>query len=467
MRSFRVQLALRFTAAMGFAVAVISVASVLTLRAILDRELNASVVDVASIQAASVTDSPGGAMEFHEWELTPSEAASVRELMRYAQVWSEGGQSLLRSQFMERDLPLDRDALREAGEGELVWRDQSFGGMPVRSLYYPLDRFGPAHDRHVLQVAAPLVGRDEMIRRVSLFFAMVLVVVVVSSAVGSWWLAGRAVRPVHEVMDQAEAIGAGSLDRRIRAYADTREYRRLVEVLNTMLARIQRAFEAQNRFTADASHELRSPLTALRGEIEIALRRERSPEEYRRVLASAHEEILRLSRIAEDLLTLARADAGALPSDGVMEVGATARGIVDRLRPRAAARDVDLELEVEEEGTVPLDAGLVGQVLWNLTENALKFSPRGGTVAVRAGRDGDRLAMEVRDEGPGLGPEPERLFDRFVRLDPARTREGERSGTGLGLAIVRAIVDELGGEVVAENLPGGGARFRVLLPLAV
>lgn len=466
MRSFRAQLALRFTLSMALGVILISGASVLTLRSILDRELNASILNVASIQAASVTDSPTGAMHFHEWELTPDEAASVRDLIRYAQVWSEDGRSLLRSRFMTGDLPLDRDALRRAGEGELVWREQSYEGMEVRALYYPLSRFGPAHERHVLQVAASLTARHKMVRRLHLFFAAVTLAVTMASAAGSWWIAGRAVRPVHEVTDQAEAIGAGSLHRRIQAYADTREYHRLVEVLNTMLERIERAFRAQTRFTADASHELRSPLTALRGEIEIALRRDRSPEEYRRVLESSLEEILRLSRITEDLLTLARADAGALPR-GVadVDVGQVAERIVDRFRRRAEKKGIQLSLSVRGQGTLRLDPGLLGQVVWNLTDNAVRFTPPGGEVGVGVEGTPQSLEIVVSDTGPGLGEEPERVFDRFYRLDPARRRGEEESGTGLGLAIVKAIVEGFDGTITAENTARGGARFRVVLPV--
>jgi two-component system OmpR family sensor kinase len=466
-RSFRFQLALRFTLVMALGVVAISVASVLTLRAILDRELRESILNVASIQAASVADSPDGAMTFHEWQLTPDEAASVRTLIRYAQVWSENGQSLLRSQFMTGDLPLDRGALHEAGEGALVWREQRFADMGILSLYYPLARFGPAHARHVLQVAAPLEVRAEMVARLARFFAAVSVVVTLASALGSWWLAGRAVRPVHEVIDQAEAIGAGSLERRIHTYADTREYHRLVEVLNTMLARIERAFETQTRFTADASHELRSPLTALRGEIEIALRKERSPDEYRRVLESNLEEILRLTRITEDLLTLARADVGVL-RDGteVMEPGDVARRIVDRFQTLADDKALELSLRVDRDGPVPLDAGLFGQVLWNLVDNAVKFTPPGGEVAVDVERRPDALQVDVRDSGPGLGAEPDRLFDRFVRLDAARTHGDETSGSGLGLSIVRAIVEGLGGRITAGNVEGGGALFRAVIPLS-
>ena len=465
MRSFRYHLAFRFTLAMTLAAAAISMASVLTLRSVVDRELNASILNVASIQAASVTDSPGGAMHFHEWELTPDEAGSVRELIRYAQVWNEEGRSLLRSQFMTDDLPLDREALLQSGESELIWREQSFQGMPVRSLYYPLARLGAAHERHVIQVAAPLVARNGMVGRLTSFFAALGLAVAVASFAGSWWLAGRAVRPTHEIMDQAEAIGAASLDRRIQAYANTREYHRLVDVLNTMLTRIHLAFEAQRRFTADASHELRSPLTALRGEIEVALRRERSTDEYRRVLASGLEEIERLSRITEDLLTLARSDAGRLPvAEEAVDPEEVAGRIVDRLRPSAEEKGTDLTLVVDDARPIRLDAGLLGQVIWNLVDNAIKFTPPGGSVRVRvSGRD-DRLEVAVQDDGPGLGAEPRRVFDRFFRIDEARTPGSGNAGTGLGLAIVRAITEGYGGAAEADNMPGGGTRIRASIP---
>ncbi len=465
MRSFRVQLAVRFTAAMTVAVVLISAASLWTLRVILDRELNAAILNVASIQAASLVDSPDGAMHFHEWQLTPEEAVSVRDLIQYAQVWSEGGRSLLRSQFMTADLPLDRAALRLSTEGDLVWREQVFEGRAVRSVYYPLGRFGPPHDRHVLQVAAPLSPRDEMVGRLVAFFAALAGVVFVGSAAGGWWLAGRAVRPVHDVIDQAEEIGAGSLDRRIQAWSDTREYHRLVEVLNTMLGRIQHAFDTQTRFTADASHELRSPLTALRGEIEIALRKDRRAGEYREVLKSNLEEILRLSRITEDLLTLARADADALsPRWEPVDSRAFAARLADRFRRAEEESGVTLSIRADDEGVLPIDAGLVGQIVWNLVDNGLKFTPRGGRVDVHLNRTSDGLHIVVEDTGPGLGDDPERLFDRFYRADAARTPGGDTPGTGLGLAIVHAIVEGLGGSVEASNRREGGARFDVVVP---
>lgn len=475
MKSFRVQLALRFAGSMAIAVATLSAVSVWGLRRAADDELDASLLSVASIQAASVTSSPDGGMAFHEWQLTPDEAASVQDLVRYAQVWSDDGVSLLRSQYMTSDLPVDPDALAQASSGELVWGEGEYEGMPVRVLYYPLSRFGMAHQGHVIEVAAPRLARDGLVRRLVVSSLIVTIVVALASLLGSWWLAGRAVRPVHEVIDQAEGMGASSLDRRISAYADTAEYRRLVDVINTMLGRIQRSFESQRRFTADASHELRSPLTVLRGEMELALRRDRSPEEYREVLESSVDEVRRLSTITENLLTLARSDAGAIrPEPREVDAREVVARIVDRLAPVAAAARVGVELS---DRAVPamVDAELLGQVAWNLVENALRFSPVGSTVEVRvegstdpsaggpvpviggAGAGGVRLT--VLDRGPGLGDPPEAVFERFFREDPARPR----GGSGLGLAIVDAIARAHGGGVDARTREGGGAEISAWL----
>lgn len=464
-RSFRTQLAWRAALVMAGALLSISAASVLTLRALLDRRLDASVLNVASIQAASVTDEPSGAMHFHEWELTPEEAVSVRDLIQYAQVWRADGESLLRSQYMTSDLPLERPALDRAAGGDIVWTRAVFEGIPVRLLYYPLDRFGMAHERHVLQVAAPLTNRDQLVVRVSLFLMALTIVGVGATYAGSGWLAGRAMRPVHEVIDQAEEIRAGSLDRRIHAYADTREYRRLVDVLNTMLGRIQSGFETQRTFTADASHELRSPLTVMRGELEVALRRDRDPDEYRRVLASTLEEVVRLGRVTEDLLILARSDSGSLRvRSEPIDVAGIVESVVERLRRQVAAKDIVVEATSTGDVVAELDPVLLGQVVWNLVQNAIEFAPRRGRVRVATEGTASTVTLRVEDNGPGFPPkQADRVFDRFFRADAARPQTG---GTGLGLSIVKAVADAHGGTVQAENRAEGGARVTVVFPRA-
>ena len=467
-RSFRFQLSIRFALTMALGCAAVSVLAYVAIRQLLDHELNSTLLNIASFQAASVTGAPGGQMEFHEWELTPAEAASIRDLNRYAQVWTLEGESLLRTRYITEDLPLDTLALREAAAGEMVWREQVFQAFPIRSLFYPLERMGPAHARHVLQVAAPLEARNRLLRNLALLLTMIVLVSGFSTFLGSWWLASNAIRPVTEVIDQAEAIEPGGRRHRIEAYADTREYRRLVDVLNGMLSRLDDAFETQRRFTADASHELRSPLTALRGELELARRRERSPDEYRRVIVSALEEVERLSRVAEDLLMLARTDSGTMqPRLRRADLAEITRRAAEHLQAQAAAKEIALNVETGKSLTAYLDPDLISRVVWNLVDNALKFTPRGGRVDIHLSASGEIALLEVLDTGPGLPAEQlERLFERFYRGDPSRTAAGDGPGTGLGLAIVRSIVELHGGRVTAANREGGGVAFRVELPQA-
>lgn len=468
-RSFRFLLGVRVTAAMTAAVGAVAVLSYLGLRQALDSELDASIIKVASIQAASVTDDPTGEMRFHEWELTPDEAASVRDLNRFAQIWSGEGQSLLRTRYITEDLPLDTAALERAVAGELVWTEGVFQGIPIRALYYPLERLGELHTRHVLQIAAPLESRDRMLRTLAILLLAIVGTICVSTFLGAWWLAGTVVRPVDAIIDQAEAIAQGSPRRRIEAFADTLEYQRLVTVLNRMLSRLEAALEAQKRFTADASHELRTPLTVLRGELEVALRRDRTPKEYVRVLESALEESERLSRMAEDLLTLTRSEAGVLHlQPRRVDLAERVQSAVSRLAMKAGEKRVEVSGPGLDEVWVEADQDLLDRVIWNLVGNAVKFTPLGGRVEVRLIPGNDQVVLEVADDGPGIPPEHlDRVFERFFRADKSRTHGIETSGTGLGLAIARAIVELHGGQIQVANRAGGGALFRATLPLVL
>lgn len=461
-RSFRLKLAVRFTTVMAVALVGVMAIGYLALRETLDRQIDATVLNLASIQAGSVTDDPSGEMRFHEWNLTPAEAASVRDLNRWAQVWSEDGRSLLRSQFLSTDLPLDSASLRGAAAGDLVWTEQTFRDIEIRSLYYPLGRLGASHERHVLQVAAPLTARNGTLRAATLGLLAIALLVTSGTFAGSWWLADRLVTPVRDITRQAEEIGAETLGRRITAHADTMEYRRLVDVLNTMLQRLDAAFEAQRRFTGDASHELRSPLTALRGEIELALRKQRSPEEYHRVLESALEEVERLSELASELLTLARSDAGVIePRRRDVSLREPVGLAVERVESAAAAKDIEISIEGDDVSGL-WDPELIERMTFNLVENAVKYTSPGGRVRIELATAGDAAELVVLDTGPGLTEQDRsRIFERFYRADAARA---DSEGSGLGLSIVRAIAAAHGGRAVAESRPEGGARFRVRLP---
>jgi heavy metal sensor kinase len=295
------------------------------------------------------------------------------------------------------------------------------------------------------------------------------IVVLASGATlaGAWSFAGSAVRPVWEITEQARHVEAGTLTQRIVAPADTDEFRGLVAVLNRMLERLDQAFTSQRRLTANLSHELRSPLTALRGEIEVALRAERTPRDYQRVLHSALEEIERLSQMSDDLLLITRAEAGLLKLE---RQSTDLNDVVDRalatLRAPIEERGLKIERRLAAGGTVAsLDCSLMSRAVHQLLDNAVKFTPVEGTVRVTTGPNvlgGVRFSVD--GSGPGIAPDQlPHLFEPFYRADEARSRG---TGTGLGLAMVAATVRLHGGSVEVTNQPcGGGARFDVVLPV--
>jgi two-component system OmpR family sensor kinase len=273
-------------------------------------------------------------------------------------------------------------------------------------------------------------------------------------------VAGAALRPTEEITRQAEAVEAGTLSDRITAHAEVREFRRLVTVLNGMLTRLDRAFQVQRRFTADASHELRAPLTVLRGDIEVALKRDRTPEYYRETLRRSRDEVLRMSRLAADLLLLARSDAGTpLEQPTEIDLLALAQRIAGRYTMLAAERQQVVMVEGEP-ALVLGDESVLERVLGNLVDNAVKYGPPGGVVRIAVRSEGD-ASVTISDEGPGIPDEHlPYLFTRFFRGDTARTRADSH---GLGLAIAEAGARAHGGRLAfLGNAPG--ATFRMTLP---
>ncbi|MDX2057215.1 MAG: ATP-binding protein [Gemmatimonadales bacterium] len=327
-------------------------------------------------------------------------------------------------------------------------------------MIYPLVLVGTAHQVHLLQVAAP----TEAVRQTLVSFSGLLLLLTLLATVGVYWLGGRianvALQPTVEITTQAESVTAGTLSERITAHADVEEFTRLVTVLNGMLDRLDGAFRIQRQFTADASHELRAPLTVLKGDIDVTLKKDRAGSEYRDTLIRCREEVERLSRLATDLLVLARSDA-ALPLEHVAELDlrAVADRVVARYQPAAAARGIRLGLDGIG-ATVLGDERMLERVVSNLVDNAIKYCQPGGEVSVGLGGP-PAASLTVRDSGPGILPaDVPRLFVRFFRGDPAR--QG-REGTGLGLAIAKAGTEAHGGRLeYLGNAPG--AVFRMTIP---
>jgi two-component system, OmpR family, sensor kinase len=309
----------------------------------------------------------------------------------------------------------------------------------------------------------------------SLRFALLLMtpLAVLLSAACGYYLARRALAPVDEVTRMAHEIEADCLGRRLPVPAAKDEISRLSGTINEMLARLERSFETMKRFTADASHELRGPLATMRSAIDVALSRPRDAAEYQAVLGSVGEDVERLRSITEDLLMLARADAGHVTiARHPVNLGTVATEVADSLRTIADAADVHLVVQSDALVIVMGDEAWLRQLVFNLLDNAVKFSSMGpapseaGRIEVSVSESPDGACLSIADSGPGI-PEAslDRIFERFYRVDGARSYQGSR-GFGLGLAIVAWITQAHGGSIRAANRPTGGTVFVVTFPKA-
>jgi heavy metal sensor kinase len=332
-------------------------------------------------------------------------------------------------------------------------------GEPFRLLAVPLPtRSG---DR-VLVVASPLDEVDRSIRQLVLLSLLTAPAVLVVAALGGWWLAGHALRPVVRMTAAAGRIGVDDLDRRVDVPPAADELRRLAETLNSMLDRVRRGVEDKRRFVADASHELRTPLAVMRSELDVELGSAHLSADARDVLRSALDEVERMGRMVENLLTLARIDDGRLALlCSRFDLAEAAARVLDRLRPVAAAGGVRLRLTGPATEAVA-DRDRIEQALTNLVDNAVKYGA--GEVEVEVWQHAGRAGVTVRDTGPGIPAENlPHLFDRFYRVDGARSRA--QGGTGLGLAICREIVEAHHGSIEATSTPGRGSVFSLALPV--
>jgi signal transduction histidine kinase len=352
------------------------------------------------------------------------------------------------------------------------WYDFTKVGM----LY--LVRVIPVPPGYLLILGGPMDPNAQLPRQLwTLIFGSVGILL--ASLLGGYWLAGRLIAPVQKITRTAQEISATDLSRRI--HINTRdELGELATTFDRMLDRLQSAFDRQRQFTADASHELRTPLTIVDLEAARALEHRRTPEDYQRALRVIQSENEFMTGLVNNLLTLARMDAGraALKPDRI-DLGDLALEVIERLEPLARKKDVEIEAGDLPEVTVSGDRQYLIQMLSNLVENAIKYSRSSGArvcveTGIRQNDAGPVGWVHVEDNGPGIPAEAiPHLFDRFYRVDTARSHNQEETvdtnemgGSGLGLAIVDWIVHAHGGSIQVESQPDQGSVFDVELPLA-
>jgi len=312
---------------------------------------------------------------------------------------------------------------------------------------------------------ASLEQLDESTRFLRLMVIGVVVGGTAVAAAGSFAVTGRALRPVAIMTQTARAIAVSrGFARRLEEPARSDELGRLARTFNEMLGSLEEAYRLQQRFVADAAHELRAPLTAILGNLDLLSRTQEMPAEERaEALAYADAEARRLSRIVGELLTLARADAGQGLERRPVELDRVLLDALSEVRPLAEGRQ--LQLERFEPALVKGSADWLKQLVVNLLDNALKYTPRRDLITVELSCSADEATLTVRDAGIGISPEDlPHVFERFYRADPARSRDP--GGTGLGLAIVKWLVDQHEGDISIDSAVGSGTTVTVRLPLS-
>jgi len=381
----------------------------------------------------------------------------------YAQVVGPRGDVQTTSRNRDTPLPVPPATLAAVLDGREVYDTLTVGDERLEMYSAPLLLNGEAVG--MLQVAAPREPLEAAQTRLRWVLGGVVVGTAALAAGLGWLLATLAMRPVDRMTRTAQAIGGSAdLSRRLPEPPQHDELGRLARTFNEMLGQLDEAIATQRRFLADASHELRTPISAIRTNVQALLRgADADPAERGPALRSIARETDRMGRLLADLLALARADAGQPLARERLALDAILLDVYQQQRPLAG--EVKLQIGELEQVEVRGDPDRLKQLALNLVDNAVRYTEPGGTVTLDVLRRGDEALFRVRDTGGGIAAEHlPRIFDRFYRVDRNRARDA--GGTGLGLAIVRWIAEAHGGRIEVESEPGVGSTFGVILPIA-
>jgi len=425
------------------------------------------ITSVANMMVHTVLKPTGQILLPNDFDIILERFFGIRTSGNFIQVLDAHGSLLAKSSNLEgTTLPLTQDTYHAALNGFISYEVVSPAGKyPMRVITKPviLPQKGMVA---IVQVAESLEVVQEVLRSLfSIYILAIILAVITASAVGSF-LARKALKPVAEITETARRIGAENLNERINIAVPQDEIGRLASTINEMIARLEKSFGQIKQFTADASHELKTPLTILKGEMEIALRGKGDPEHLKEALMSSLEEIDRMNYIVRNLLDLAKMDVEreALPKE-IVELDAVLTERFEHFRRPALDSGVQLAILRNEHAVVLGDGVRLGQLLFNLIDNAVKYTPSGGRVELSLVKEEGKAVVRVKDTGVGIAAEDlPYIFDRFYRVDKARTRDV--GGAGLGLSICKGIAESHGGTLEAESSTGSGTTFTAKLPLA-
>lgn len=402
---------------------------------------------------------PGEAGRIQWRKSSPATPSSPGYAETWFDVWSPD--EVLLSHWPAGGIRVQHPPQPAADHGSTFYNLVLAPGLPARILQQPA-RIG---GRMVtLRVFRDESGIHSTLRQILTGLLLGLPVALLLAAAGGYLMAGRTLKPIEAMAEQARQITAESLGRRLPNPNPHDELGRLASVFNQTLQRLEASFESLRRFTADASHELRTPLTALRSVGEIALREAADAAQLRDTIGSMLEEAQRLHDLIDTLLMFARMEGGRTPLQlESVAVDDLVAEVCDNLEVLAAEKHQHLDRDLEPGHLVEADPLLLRHAVMNILHNAIRYSPPASTVAVRCSRAGNDAIIEISDRGPGIAPEHQsKVFDRFYRIDKARSRA--EGGAGLGLAIAKLSVERLGGSIGLSSTEGIGSTFRIILP---
>jgi len=464
-RHIRFTLTLWYIVILGIILTSFSTFLYFTLSRSLYKGIDVKIKSIAEVIGSSSTN-PYSQYSFSNIDRMLEDSFGWKPRTKFIQVLDESGRIGRKSENLQHfQLPVSFRVLQNASQGKITFETiKALEEYPLRMVTVPVIR--QRHVINIVQVATSLEQVEEALKALLLILWITVPSALVVASLGGLFLANKALRPVDEITKTARMITSKSLGQRIKLRKAKDEIGRLAETFNHMISRLDRSFKQIRQFSADASHELKTPLTILKGEIEVGLRKRRRLEEYRKILNSNLEEVNHMTQIVNDLLFLSKADMGEVHlqrhrtnlTQLVSEICVQAETI-------AISKGIRIGTSNDSDVAVIGDRLRLRQLLLNLVDNAIKYTSEGGEMTISLEKDDGKGRLKVTDNGMGIAPEDQpHIFDRFFRVDKARSREA--GGSGLGLSICKWIVEAHGGEISVESEVGKGSVFTVTLPLA-
>lgn len=317
---------------------------------------------------------------------------------------------------------------------------------------------------YIVQIATHLKSMEKTLENFRTNILLAILITLVLGSFGGWFLARRGLSPIREIIKATNKISATSLKQRLPTPHSSDEIDHLVSTINNMTYRLESSFKKMAQFSADVSHELRSPLCSLKGETEVALSQERTAEEYRNVLIKNLETFDSLNKTIEDLLLLSKADPGDMPLDlATLRLDNLLANLYDLFKVLADQKHISFTISELEKAEIKGDKTKLQQLFSNLIDNAIKYTPAGGEIKLSLKSQLNQVEITVKDSGVGIAKNAlPHIFDRFYRVEKSRSKA--TGGTGLGLSICKWIVEAHQGKIKVESTPGEGSAFTITLP---